>query len=158
MPALPLLETRHGHPRNARWDAHVDRLVATQTAFAAACFADGTEFAGAAAARAGNIEAHLAGGLLNRAGAAADRAGLRRTDGAGAVAGLASFHARDLKFFHGAANRIPEIDFDLVFEIAAGLLLDFHFSAATTAAEKLTEEIAEAGAATGASANGTGRA
>src|SRR2546430_14988244 len=65
------------------------------------------------------------------------------------MAGLASFHARDLKFLYGAANGIPKVDLDLIFEIAAGLLLNFEVTAATAAAEKLAEEIAEAGTTAG---------
>src|SRR5580704_9659203 len=74
------------------------------------------------------------------------------------MAGFARFHARDLQLFHGAPDGVPEIDLDLVLEVTAGLLLDFHFSTATAAAKELAEEVAKACATAGASANGPGRA
>src|SRR5947208_14187006 len=60
------------------------------------------------------------------------------------MAGLASIQSRDRKFFHRAAHGIPEIDLDLVFQVAAGFVLRLHPSASAPAAEKLAEEIAEA--------------
>src|SRR5580704_6876375 len=68
------------------------------------------------------------------------------------MTGLASLHPRDLNLLHRAADGIPEVDLDLIFQIAAGLLLHFHFPAAS-AAKELTEQVAET-CATGA----TGRA
>src|SRR5580692_6561502 len=111
----------------ASGDAHVDRFGAAQTAFAAARWADLANFAGAATARAGNVEFHFAGSLL---------------DGARAVARLAGVEARDGQFFDGAADGIPKVDFDLIFKVAAGLVFRF-LAAAAPAAEKLAEEIAE---------------
>src|SRR6202050_4953222 len=126
----------------ARGNAHVDRFGAAQTAFAAACWADFANFAGAAAARAGDVEFHFACRLLNGARAVAGGAGLRGTDCAGAVACVAGIKARDGQFFDGASNRVPEVDFDLIFEVAAGLVLRL-FGCAAAAREKLAEEIAE---------------
>src|SRR5579883_2623342 len=127
-------------------NADVDGFIASNTSFAAASFASGADFAGAAATSTGDIETHFAGGLLNRAGAVAHRAGVGSADGASAAAGFASVHARNLHFLDGAAHGVPKIDFDLIFEVAPG----FHFrlgrSAAAADIEELAEEIAEAGA------------
>src|SRR5580704_14642540 len=62
------------------------------------------------------------------------------------MTGLASLHPRDLNLLHRAADGIPEVDLDLIFQIAAGLLLHFHFPAAS-AAEELAEQVAETCAA-----------
>ena len=69
------------------------------------------------------------------------------------VAGFAGIHAGDLQFFYTAAHRIPKINFQFVFERAAGF--GFFFQAcAAAAAKKLAEEIAEtcAASSTGAAA------
>ncbi len=65
-----------------------------------------------------------------------------RADRARAVAGVAGIEARDGQLLDGAANGIPKVDFDLIFEVAAGLMLRF-FGSAAAAREKLAEEIAE---------------
>ena len=136
VPALPLPGTRTRRAAgDACGNAHVDRFGAAQAAFAAAGWADFADFASAAAARAGNVEFHFAGGLLDGAGAVAGRAGLRGADRARAVARFASIEARDGQFLDGAANGIPKVNFDLIFEVAAGLMLRF-FAAAAAASEK----------------------
>src|SRR5579871_155199 len=137
-------------PRNAHaatvgyaWgNAHIDGLVVADTAFAAARFARGAQLAGAAAAIAWDVETHFARGLLNRAAAIASRTDLRRTDRARSVAGLAGIEPRNLNFLYGAANRIPKIDFEAVFEVRAlfGFLLH---ARATAAAEERTEQVAQ---------------
>ncbi len=63
-------------------------------------------------------------------------------DCARAVARVARVEARDGQFLDGAADGVPEVDFDLVFEVAAGLVFGFR-AAAPPAAEKLAEEIAK---------------
>jgi hypothetical protein len=98
------------------------------------------------AARTGNVEFHFAGGLLDSAGTVAGRASLRGTDCASALARLAGVEARDGQFFDGAADGVPKIDFDLIFEVAAGLMFGF-FTATAATTEKLAEEIAETRAA-----------
>src|SRR5271154_4240211 len=103
----------------SRGNAHVDRFGAAQTSFAAARRADLADFARAAAARAGYVEFHFAGGLLDGSRAVAGRAGLRGPDCASALAGVAGIEARDGQFLHGATNCVPEVDFDLIFEVAA---------------------------------------
>ena len=106
-------------------NAHVDRFGAAQAAFAAARWADFADFAGAAAARAGNVEFHFARGLLDGSRAVAGGAGLRGADCARAVARFAGIEARDGQFLDGAAHGIPKVDFDLIFEVAAGFMLRF---------------------------------
>src|SRR5690348_1517958 len=137
---------------DARGNANLDGFRATHAALAAASLAGGAKFAGAAAARARDVEAHLSGGLLNGAFAFAGGAHLRTAHGAGAVASVAGVHASDLHFLDGAANGVPEIDLDLVFKVAAALGFHFGRGGAATAAEELSKEIAEAGAASSASA------
>src|SRR5712692_2907595 len=60
------------------------------------------------------------------------------------MARFASIHPRDRKLFHRPAHRVPEIDFQLVFQVAARFVLRLHRRAPAPAAEKLAEEIAEA--------------
>src|SRR5579859_5512173 len=95
-------------------NADIDRFVVANASFAAAGLARRAQLARSAATRAGNIEAHFASLLLNRARAVASWAGLRATDGSGSVARLAGIKARDLDFLYRAADRFPKIDFDAV--------------------------------------------
>src|SRR5882672_9146250 len=61
------------------------------------------------------------------------------------MARFASVQPRDLQLLHGAAHRIPEINFDLILEVAAGFLLRLYSPAASAATpKKLAEQIAEA--------------
>src|SRR5260370_9374662 len=105
------------------------------------------QVAGPAAPRAWHVEAHLACGLLNRARSPASGAGLRRADGACSMARPASVQPCDRELLHCAAHRIPEINLNLVFQVAAAFGLRLHCGATAPAAEKLAEEIAEAGSA-----------
>src|SRR5690349_10611141 len=132
---------------DARGDADLDGFGTAHAPFAAASLAGGAELAGAAATRARDVKAHLSGGLLNGAFAFAGGTHLRSAHGAGAVAGVAGVHASDLHFLDGAANGVPEIDLDLIFKVAAALGFHFGRGGAATAAEELSKEIAEAGAA-----------
>src|SRR5882724_2231615 len=145
---------RNSHPAArsyASGNAYVNRFGAAHAAFAAAGLAGGAKLSGAATAAAGNVEAHFSGGLLNGASAIAGWTGLRRADRSRTVAGFAGVHAGDLQFFYTAAHRIPEINFQFVFERAARL--GFFFQAcAAAAAKKLAKEIAETCAAPSTSA------
>src|SRR5258707_3404507 len=151
---------RNAQPRTAGQSWRIPNFIgfrAAQEALAAASAARCANLSGAAAARAGNVEAHLARGLLDGSGAVANRASLRRTDRARTVAGFAGVEPRDLQLFHRAAHGIPKINFDLILQVAAGFLLLLHGPAAATAAtEELAEEIAEAARA-GAFASGTAK-
>src|SRR6202040_3079520 len=60
------------------------------------------------------------------------------------MARLAGIQSRDRKLFHRTAHSVPEIDLELVFQVAAGFVLRLHTGASASAAEKLAEEIAEA--------------
>src|SRR5207302_9154181 len=71
----------------------------------------------------------------------------RRARAAGAMARLAGVQLRGGTLLYGPAHGVPEITRDLLFQVAAGFVLRFHRGATATAAEKLTEEITEAGAA-----------
>src|ERR1700736_119823 len=132
---------RHTQPRTAgqsRRNSYLDGFRAAHAPLAVAGGARCADFASAAATGTGNIEAHLARSLLNGARTVANGTSLRRSYGPGSVASLARVQPGDLEFLHGAANSVPEVDFDLVFEIAARLVLRLHGSAAAPA-----EELAE---------------
>src|SRR5437016_8575840 len=64
------------------------------------------------------------------------------------MARLASIQSGDRKLLHRAAHGIPEIDLDLVFQVAAGFVFRLHPSTSASAAKKLAERIAEARSAT----------
>src|SRR5947199_1011783 len=55
---------------------------------------------------------------------------------------LAGVHPRDRKFLHRAAHGVPEIDLELVFQVAARFVL--RLSGATAPAKKLAEEVTKA--------------
>src|SRR5712664_483705 len=134
--------------RQSRRNPHVDRFRAAHAPFPSAGSAWRANFSRAAATRARNVETHLAGGLLDGSAAVANRARLRRSDRARAMAGFAGVQPRDLQLLHPAADRIPKINFDLVFQVAAGFLLRLHGApAATAAAKELAEKVAEAACA-----------
>src|SRR5882724_4845556 len=137
--------------RHACRNSHVDGFRATHAAFAATILARSAKFSSAAAARAWHVEAHFAGGLLNGSRPIACWTGLWRTDRARAVAGFAGVHARDLQFFYAAAHCVPKVNFEFVFERAAGFGFFFNARAAASTKE-LAEEIAKTRAAAGCSA------
>ena len=85
-----------------------------------------------AAARAGHIKFHLAGGLLNGSGATAGGAGLWRTYRTGAMACFASVQARNLHFLYAATHGIPKIYLDLVLEVATWFFFRLHGLAAAS--------------------------
>jgi hypothetical protein len=143
VPALPLPGT------HARRNPHINRFRAPHAPLTTTRFASGPQLAGSAAARARHVKPHLARSLLGGSRAAASRARLGRTHRAGTVAVLARIKPRDGKFFHRAANGVPEINLNLVFEVVSGLLFRLHLSTAS-ASEKLAEQITEVSPAAGA--------
>src|SRR5207245_9552576 len=114
--------------------SHVHGSRAPHASVAALLRARSSTFSSAAAARAGHVDAQFAGGLLNGAGPIACWPGLCRTDRARAVAGFAGVHARDLQFFYAAAHCVPKINFEFIFERAAGF--GFFFNACAAASTK----------------------
>ena len=66
------------------------------------------------------------------------------------MAGFASIHAGDLQFFYAAAHCVPKINFEFIFQCAAGFGFFFNACAASSTKE-LTEEIAKACSAAGCS-------
>src|SRR5260221_4549418 len=83
---------RNAQPRTARQsrrNPHFNGFRSAHEAFAAASAARAADLSGAAAARAGYVEAHLDRGLLDGYGAVANPASLRRTHHARTDAGLA---------------------------------------------------------------------
>src|SRR4029077_9663088 len=139
--------TRTAQPRavgQSRRNPQVDGSRATHAPFPAAGLAWRANLSGAAAARARNVETHLAGGLLDGSAAVANRAGLRRYDRARAVAGFAGIEPRHLQLLYRPAHGIPKITCYRVFQVAAGFLLRLHGApAATATAKELAEEITE---------------
>src|SRR5690348_5143792 len=132
---------------HARGNAHVDGFRTAQASIPAAGRTHFADFARSTTARAGNVELHLSGSLLNGPGAVTGRTGLRGADRASAVTGLAGIQPGDSQFLDGTADSVPKIDFDLILEVAAGLVLRLGADAAPTS-KKLTEEIAETSSAT----------
>src|SRR5262249_36314917 len=68
---------------------------------------------------------------------------LRRPHCARSVARLARVQARNRQLLHRATNRVPKINLNLIFQVAARLVLGFLFRA-TPASEKLAKQIPEA--------------
>src|SRR5437016_13634594 len=112
------------------------------SSFATAGPARGAQFARSAAARAWHVEAHLARGLLDGTGAMAGRARLRRAHRPGAVTGFARVHSGDRELLHRAAQRVPEFNLDLVFQLAARLVFR-PTDVAAPRAKKLAEKVPE---------------
>src|SRR5260370_33151497 len=132
--------------RQSRWNPYVDRFRPPHTPFAAARAAWRADLSRAAATVARNVEPHPARGLLDRSAAVANRASLRRSYRACAMAGFASVQPRDLQLLNSATHSIPEIDFHLILQVAPGFLLRCHRAAAASAKE-LAEPIAGAACA-----------
>src|SRR5260370_29763961 len=91
---------RHAQARTARqsrWNPYVDRFRPPHAAFAAASAAWRANLSRAAAPVTRNVEAHLARRVLDPSAAVANRASLRRSYRACAMAGFASVQPRDLQ-------------------------------------------------------------
>src|SRR5207247_336960 len=145
-PGFALLRSRRPAPgpalSPARGDAHVKGFRPPHASFATAGPARGAQFARSAAARAWHVEAHLARGLLDGTGAMAGRARLRRAHRPGAVTGFARVHSGDRELLHRAAQRVPEFNLDLVFQVAARLVFR-PTDVAAPRAKKLAEKVPE---------------
>src|SRR6266704_1356750 len=70
-------------------------------------------------------------------------AGLWGAHGARSMTRLTSVHPRDRELFHCAAHGVPEVDLELVFQVAARFMFWFRRHAAAPAKE-LAEEVAKA--------------
>src|SRR5882672_1942917 len=124
--------------------ANLNGLRTPHAPFAAARLTRGSQLARAAAPCTRHVELHLPGLLLNRPRSVAGRARLRGAHRTRSMTCLARVEPGDRKLFHRAAHGIPEVDLDLVFQVAARFVLRFHPGASAAAAEKLAEEITEA--------------
>src|SRR6185437_6860355 len=102
-------------------DEELEWFAARDHAGAVAGGAAVLHFAGAAAARALDVELHAAARLLHLAHAVALGAFHGLADGACALTGGAGGLALNLEAGDVAADRRPEVDIDLVFEVRAGL-------------------------------------
>ena len=128
---------------SARRDANLDHFGLRQAAVAMAGGADIAQAALAVAARAGEAEFHRARHLRDVAGAIALRTnGGGAAHGAGAVAGLANLLARDIEAHLRAADGLPEVDVQPVFQIRALFRTAARLLAALVA-EELAEDVAE---------------
>src|SRR4029077_3338580 len=140
----------HTHARaglRAGRNAHVERLDARQAPFAAAVPADGVQPPSAAAARAGNLKAHLAAHLLSLAGPAACGAHFFIAwHETGAVADVAHIEASEGDLLHGPAHGLCKSDVNLILEVVALLLL-LRGLGCSSPPEELAEEIVKTGAA-----------
>src|SRR5215831_12201735 len=130
----------------SRWNAHLNRFRPPHASLTSASPASGPQLAASAAAITGHVEAHLTRSLLDGPRSMARRACLRRSDGPCSMTSFASVHPRDGKLFYGAAHRVPKINLQLVFQVAAWFVLRFRGRAAPPA-KKLAEQITEACAA-----------
>src|SRR5581483_7799157 len=124
----------------ARLDSDFQRFGAVHHAFAAAHRTNGPVLTRAAAARARHVELHASALLRDLAGAVALRTRPRLFEKSDAVAVRTCVLARDAEAQHGAADRLPEVHSDLVFEVAARLRA-FGLHAATI--EDAGEDVAE---------------
>ncbi len=123
--------------------ANLDRLGLRQAAVAMTSGADIAQPSLAIAARAGKAEFHSAGHLVDAARAIALWAhGGGATHRACAVAGLANFLTRGIEAHLSAADGLPEVDVEPVFQIRTFLRTAGGFLAAV-AAEELAEDVAK---------------
>src|SRR5260370_28227168 len=97
------------------------RLGAANHAFSVSHRAGRNVLSGSVAARTGHVELHASSGLLDRTLALALRTHARRLNVAVAVAIATNILPRDVQFHHAAANRRPEGNVDLIFEIRTRL-------------------------------------
>src|SRR5262249_42218360 len=104
-----------------RLHPHFERLRVLHDSFAVADRTRGLGLARAIAGRTRHVELHAPAGLRNMSFAAARGASPRRAHYTVASAVAASIEVLDVDLHHRAANRVPETDVDLVFEIAARL-------------------------------------
>ena len=98
------------------------------------------------ASRTGHIEFHAPAGLLDRALAFALRAHPGLLDDTVAVAVAANILPRDVQTHDAAANRRPEGNIDLVFEVAPGFRAFLRYSAAASTTEHTGEDVAKSAA------------
>src|SRR4051812_4964333 len=128
---------------SARLDANFERLGASDHAFPMTDRARRHILAATMAARASHIELHPVGALLDCALTFALRTHARLLNHAIAVAIRAHVLARDIQAHDSAANRRPERNIDLIFEIAARLRTFLRDRAAAPAAEHAGEDVAK---------------
>ena len=105
----------------SRLDAHFQRFGAAHRAFAVADGAGRNILARAVAARTRHVELHASAGLRDLSGAVALRAFSRRFDVTLPVAIRTNVVPGDVQPHHAAADRRPERNIDLIFEIGARL-------------------------------------
>src|SRR5882724_5842011 len=99
------------------------------------------------AARARHVELHAPAGLCDLAAASALRTFAGGLDVSLTVAVAAGVTTRDIQSHDAAANRRPERNVDLIFEIGAGLGTFFGHSCPAASAEDAGENVTEAAAA-----------
>src|SRR5581483_178671 len=130
-------------------DTDFDLLVALDRAFAVTDGTRGDVFACPMTTWTGDIEFHAPGGLLDGALTLALRAFAGRFDETIAVAIRAGVLAGDVQANHAPANRCPERNSDLVFEIGSGLRA-LRTSRGLTATEHTREDVPESARTTAA--------
>ncbi len=122
-------------------DPKLQRLAACDHTRTFACRAGILHLAGAATARALDIELHPAAHLRHLAAAVALRALHAAALDATSLAGIALLLALDLQAGNPAADSRPEVDLDLVFEVGSRL----RSPCLSTAVEHSAEDVPEAG-------------
>ncbi len=127
-------------------DANFERFGLRDRAFTVAGRAGRQILSGAVAAGALHVELHASAGLRDLARTVALRTFAGSFESTLAVALRADILARDVETHDAAADRRPERDVDLIFEIGAGLGT-FFGRRAPASAEDGAEDVAEAAAA-----------
>src|SRR6185312_2681896 len=134
-------------------DADFDHLFVGDASIAVAVGARVLDAALAFAARAGEIELHIARHLLDVPGAVALRAGDgARVITAGAVTDAAQLVAGDFNFGLEASDGLPERNVEAVLEVGALFGGGVRFGLIAAAAEELAEDVFERAAGGGATA------
>ena len=133
-------------------DANFERLGLRHRAFAVAGGAGRQILAGTMAAGTLDVELHPSAGLRDLSGAVAFGTLSGSLEKALTVAIRADIVARDVQAHHAAADRRPERNVDLIFQIGSGLRALFGCSGTVASPEDPEEDVAEAAAASTAAA------
>ena len=110
------------------------------------------DLAGTAATRARSIEFHTTARLRNLPAAMALRTGLRSAHRSLSMTLRTGLKMCDIQLQHGAADRVPEADVDLILKVIVWLRLTLHrrTTAASATAEDAGKDVTKAAAARGA--------
>src|SRR5579864_1615002 len=138
-----------------RLNPHLERFAFGDSPFAVAGWARGEILSGAVATRTRHIKLHAAAGLRNLPSAIALRTLAGRFKKPLTMAGGASVLPGDVEPHNAAADRRPEGNVDLIFELGSGLgTLIYGGACAAPTTEDSREDVAEAAASASGAATG----